>query len=138
MGTALGVALFGLAVIAGYLAPRPPAWLVPQPGAPAIAFSTAAGFVCAGIALFASAQQGPQWARVRFAATLVLTLLAGAAVFQIATSIPLGIDLPELHRALTPRSCCVGCERATGARWCSPWTWRKSTRSCARSWTGSP
>jgi len=108
MGTALGVALFGLAVIAGYLAPRPPAWLVPQPGAPAIAFSTAAGFVCAGIALFASAQQGPQWARVRFAATLVLTLLAGAAVFQIATSIPLGIDLPELHRALTPRSSTPG------------------------------
>ena len=108
MVPAAGVALFGIAVACALLAPRTPAWVVPDPGAPGIALATAAGFVLAGIALFASAQHGPRWARVRFAALLLLVALAGMALLQIATGVSLGIDLPDLHRGITPLSATPG------------------------------
>ena len=96
----IGVAAFGLVVLAGWLAPVPPSWLVPEPGIPGIVASTAFGFVIAGMGLLACAQRGPGWTHVRLAACLLLALLALGTLFEHATGIAIGIDLPRLGSAL--------------------------------------
>jgi len=95
-----GVAMFGIVVLSGWLAPRPPEWLLPPPGTPSIAAPTAIGFVIAGLCLVACAQTSAAWARVRFASCALLALLALATLAEHASGIALGIDMPGLHRAL--------------------------------------